>query len=206
MDGQDYLNQIANSVRPPAKKSKFGGIFSSPITKVILIGLLVLIIIIIIGSVINGGRGNTKDKSISLKLHIDNTTSLISEYQPSVKSTILRSSSASLSTILSNTSRELTSYLVDKYKYTDKTPSDSLKESATLSYDALNQDLFEAKINGILDRIYAHKMAYEINLITSEEATIYNSTSDDTLKSLIESSYNSLNNLYPQFNDFSETK
>ena len=67
-------------------------------------------------------------------------------------------------------------------------------------------ELFEAKINGLLDRVFAHKMALEIYSVMSDEAGIANSSSDEALKSVLSSSYDSLNNLYPKFNDFSETK
>ena len=64
--------------------------------------------------------------------------------------------------------------------------------------------MFEAKINGILDRIYAHKMAYEISLITTREAQIMKSINNDTLNEILTTSYNSLETLYDKFNNFSE--
>ena len=67
-------------------------------------------------------------------------------------------------------------------------------------------ELFEAKINGLLDRVFAHKMALEIFSVMSDEAGIINASSDEALKNLLTTSYDSLNNLYTQFNDFSETK
>jgi hypothetical protein len=49
-------------------------------------------------------------------------------------------------------------------------------------------------------------MALEISLITAEESSIYDASKDENLQSILEGSYNSLNNLYNNFNDFSETK
>ena len=77
-------------------------------------------------------------------------------------------------------------------------------DKAKADAEELNTELFEAKINGILDRIYAHKMAYEISIMLSEENRIYNSTSDSALKDLIGTSHNSLEQLYDKFNSFSE--
>ena len=70
----------------------------------------------------------------------------------------------------------------------------------------MESELFEAKINGILDRIYAHKMAYEVSMFLSEESDLMNLTKNEALKEALSSSYNSLENLYNSFNDFSETK
>ena len=200
MDNTEYLKQISQTVRPE-KKSR--GWMSSPIFKVVVGGILAFIVIMIIGSVITGGKTSLKEQTISLKLHVENTMNVVSEYQTNLKSSDLRSSSASLSGILSNTNRKLTEYI--EGKYSDKDSKD-LEEEATTHKDELENDLFEAKINGILDRIFAHKMALEVYLIIAEETSIYDASKDENLKSILESSYNSLNNLYNNFNDFSETK
>ena len=96
--------------------------------------------------------------------------------------------------------------MATKYGKSDSKSDKNLAEQAKTEEDALLAELFEAKINGILDRIYAHKMAYEITKVMNEESQVYNSTSDDTLKEIVTESYNSLENLYNEFNDFSETK
>lgn len=203
MDNQEYLNQISASVRPEKATKK--NIIASPFFKVGIIGLVALIFFLILGAILNAGVSGIKEQCFSLKLRLDNTIEVISAYQTDVKSSDLRSSSASLSSILSNTSRELTTYITEKYNYKEKSVPKKLVEEATLEKDDLSSELFEAKINGNLDRIYAHKMSYEISFITTNEASIINATNDETLKSLLTTSYNSLNNLREKFSDFSET-
>lgn len=204
MDGKEYLNQISAMNRPEmkAKKSK---LLSSKFFIVGLIGVIGLIIIIIFEAILSGNKGGEKNLSIKLLLHVNNTASVIQEYQPLVKSSDLRSSSASLYSVLSNTSRDMTDYLTTKYNYKEKEVSKDLVESAGLAKDGLEADLFEAKINGVLDRIYAHKMAYEISLIMTEESKIINIVGNTPIGESLTASYNSLNNLYDNFNDFSET-
>lgn len=203
MEGQEYLNQISAENRP-AKKTRVGD-FALKILKVILIGVVGLIIVLIINSIITGVRSSEKELNFKLQLHIDNTAKVISDYQPDVKSSNLRSSSASLYSVLSNTSRELTNYLNERYEK-NKNASKDLKEEAETAKDELEVELFEAKINGNLDRIYAHKMAYEISLIMNEETKLIKTTGNDTLKGILEASYGSLENLYNNFNNFSEAK
>ena len=171
-----------------------------------MIGLVVLIVIIIIGLILGGGREGEKTSLYRLKLHLDNTTTVIDDYQSGIKSSDLRSSSASLKSIISNTNKELMDYLVSRYEFKDKDINQKLIEEATLEKDGLEAELFEAKINATLDRIYAHKMAYEISLITSEEAKIIDTTKNEDLRNLLTKSLNSLSNLYNKFNSFSETK
>ena len=207
MDRQEYLNQIAETSQPKKVGGKKKGSFFSP--KMLMIGaicLVLLVAMVIFGNIMSGSKGSEKDRAYALKLHLDNTTSVISEYQKKVKSSILRSSSASLSSILSSTSRDLTTYITEKYNFKAKDVPKKMTEQATLEKDGLEQDLFEAKINGNLDRIYAHKMAYEISLVAAEEANLMNATKNDKLKEVLQTSYDSLSDLYDDFNDFSEAK
>lgn len=204
MEGQEYLNQISASNRP--EKKSMNRFFSSKFFIFAAISVVILIVIMILGAIINGSKGDEKELNYKLKLHIDNTAKVIQNYQPLVKSSVLRSSSASLSSILSNTSRELNDYLVEKYNFKDKDVDKKIVEAATAKKDELETELFEAKINGILDRIYAHKMTYEISSIMSEEAKLINSSKNAGLKDLLTTSYQSLDNLYRNFSEFSETK
>ena len=205
MDGQEYLNQISAANRPVNTGGKFSNILSS---KFFLIGIIVVVLFIamaIFGTVISGSKGSVKDNLTTLKLRLDNTTAVIDDYRPKVKSSILRSDSVTLTSVFSDTNMKITNYLVEKYAFEEKKIDQKVLDEATLEKDGLEADLFEAKINGILDRIYAHKMAYEISLITSREAQLIKTTNNETLKSALTTSYNSLNNLYDKFNDFSET-
>lgn len=200
MDGQDYLNQISASIRPE-KKSKMN-FMNSNIFKIIAGAIIAFILIAIIGGIINGGKTSTKDQAISLKLNIDSALSVISEYQPSVKSSDLRSNSASLYSVLSNTNRDLTSFITENYNYSSKSDDKKFEEAVALERDGLESALFEAKINGILDQVYANKMAYVISLISSKEANLFNATNSEDLQNLLSSSYNSLNNIYDKFANF----
>ena len=188
------------------KKSR-SGILGSPIFKALAIGIVLFVLIIVIGSSLGGSRASGKDQAISLKLHIDRTLTVITKYQPSVKSSVLRSSSASLYSVLFNTTRDLTNAMTDIYKdYKSGKEDKKLIDNADLEQAALDSSLSDAKINGVLDKVYANKMAYEISLITTMEANLYNSTNSETLMGILATSYDSLNNLYTSFNDFSNTK
>lgn len=205
MDGQEYLNQISAANRPAKAPSKMGNILGSIYFKIGIGAVAALIVIMIIGAALGGG-GSAQDKLVAVKLRMDRTMEVIQDYQSSVKSSNLRSSSASLYGVLSNTNTQLTSYLADKYSYTDKKADKNLTEEADLNAEELSGDLFEAKITGTLDRTYAHKMAYEISWFANQEVSLINSSKDENLKSILNTSYQSLDNLYDNFNDFSETK
>lgn len=208
MDGQEYLNQISAQARPvkPQAQGGLAGLLDSPIAKVAVVGVVLFIVIAIIGGILGSGKDAVKVQSTALLLHINNTTDTISQYQSNLKSSALRSSSASLDSVLSNTSRDLNSYMTEKYDYKERSVDKELVAEAALHKEELTAELFSAKINGLLDRIYAHKMAYEISLISAKESSLYAIAKDEQLRAVLEQSYASLENLYVQFNEFSETK
>ena len=200
MDKKEYLNEISAKARPANKAKK--GILSSKFFWIGLGGVVLLIIIIIIGSLISGSSTSIKDRISGLILHLDNVSSIMDEYQPKVKSSKLRSSSASLKSVLAQTSKDLTNYATEKYK--SISPSKSISNTETATKDALYSDLFNAKINGDLDHTYAYKMAYEISYIQSQEERIIKASSNADLKELLVLSQENLSNLYDSFNNFSE--
>lgn len=207
MDGQEYLDRISAKNQPSPKKFQ-GTIFSSRFFWVGAIGIAAFIIIAILGVVLRGAGEKGKDKCFELLAHLGYTSEIVSEYQPSVKSSDLRSSSASFYGVLSNTNAELTNYITEKYKTKDATKAISKKisDQAQLEKDDLDEELFEAKINGILDRVYANKITYEISMLMTQEDDLYNTTKDESLKAVLTKSYDSLKNLYDKFDGFSEVK
>ena len=204
MEAQDYLNQISKTSVPLQKpKSSF---FSSKLFKILLAAVAVIIVAIAASSIVTSVKNSRKNDLISLKLHLDNLSETISDYQPLLKSSALRSSSASLSSIISNTNSELTTYLTEIYDFNAKKVDETLTAAEAALSEELNDDLFKAKINALLDRTYAHKMAYEISIILSRESSILKTISNEKLKSELTSSISSLETLYDNFDSFSETK
>ena len=205
MNNEEYLSQISTSIRP-AKKTAGKGILPPNIIKLIIGAVVAIIVIAVAGSLLGGSGNAGRDRVYELKYRLDNTISVINVYQPQVKSSVLRSNSASLQGVFINTNQELGKYIEDNYKIKEQDVNKKLIEQATLEKEGLETDLFEARINGTLDRIYAHKMAYEISIILSMENKLLGSTKNDTLKLLLDKSITSLDNLYNNFNNFSEGK
>lgn len=202
MDNQSYLNEISATVQP-AKKPK-ASFLKNKFVLVGIIGVVSFSLIAIIGLVLGNGKTGVKEQVYTLELRLSNLIKTIDEYQPSVKSSDLRSNSASLKGILSNTNNGLEKYIADEYK--GKTAEKKLTESEESRAESLNNELFQAKINGILDRIYAHKMAYEISLLMTMEDKLYDASKNETLHSVLDSSYDSMKNLHDKFDQFSEAK
>lgn len=203
MDKQEYLNEISSDIGH-LQSSKNKTFLSSKIFLISIIGIVGFILIAITGAIIGGSTISLKDRIATLILHIDNTTEIIEKYQSNLKSSDLRSYSSSLRGIFQNTSRNLTEYSSNKYNFKPKEIKKSIQEEETSVKDALDSDLFKAKINGRLDRIYADKMAYEISFVLSHENQILKNASDSSLKDIVTTSRESLSVLYDNFNNFSD--
>ncbi len=174
-------------------------------------GAVVLFILLaVIGGVLSGSKSSPKQKIYAFNMHIDNTAEVFDEFRNKVKSSELRSYYTTLSSLLVNVRGQLDSYLSSKNNGKNEDAKKILGEKKieqlTLERDDLENELFEAKINGNLDRVYENKMTYEIATLMNEESEIAKSSSDESLKSIMEGSYTSLENLYNQMSNFSESK
>lgn len=208
MNGQEYLDQISAGNRQVVPKGSSNQFLGSKLFWAGIVAVVIFFLLAIIGSILKANSGGEKRKSLEALAHIVSTSEVITEYQSNIKSSDLRSSSASLYGVLSNTSSDLTNYLTEKYTIKDpiKSLDKNTQEQTEAAKEELSDELFKAKINGMLDRVYANKMAYEISIIKTQENDLYDIAKDDTLKELLDRSYSSLENLYDKFNDFSESK
>ncbi|MBO4812601.1 hypothetical protein J5491_00395 [Candidatus Saccharibacteria bacterium] len=212
MDRQEYLNQISASNKPANTKTngKFGNILSSKILWIVVGAVVLFIILAVLGSVISGSKSGVKEKLYSFDMHMDNSMDVFDKYRNKVKSSTLRSYYTTLSSLIVNVSGDLDSYMAEKYTGKNNTAKKVLGEKKidqlNLEKDALENELFEAKINGNLDRVFEYKMTYEIATFMNEESDIANSTNDSDLVEILVNSYYSLENLHNQMSGFSESK
>lgn len=207
MDRKEYLNQISNNAKPVKKSGGLPDFVHSKIFWVIIGVLGLAVIIMIIGGVLSGSKKDTpQDRLYTLLLRIDNTRSIVDEYQVDVKNSTLRGYGTSLSSILGNTSSQLTSYVTEVYKYKPKNVPEKIQTTATENADELNNELFVAKINADLDNIFDLKMVHEIAVITNQEADILNTTKNEDIIGILSPSLDSLTNLYDDFNEWTIDK
>lgn len=211
MDGQEYLSQIAkDDTRPKRQKDTSGGlglgidfkkILHSKIFLGVVIGLVLLFAVMIITSAMSGNKADIPDLATKLKAEIDETTEMINKYQDRVKSSTVRSNGASLYSVLSGTGLGLGGWITTAYP---EYKGLSEKETAALeaSKTALDEELFAAKITGKLDWTFSSKMAEQIANILAQEDNLYTQTKDADLKQILESNYDSLENLYNAFDNY----
>jgi hypothetical protein len=203
MDNQAYLDQISTPTGPKKNKNSNGS-FLKQIFIALGIAIGLFILIAIFGGIISANRVSEKDSVIALKLRSDNIQTVITEYNASIKSSDLRSTNTSLSGILSDVSSTLETYITSTLSVKQKEYTKKVVDKEASALEELKNELFEAKINGMLDRTFARKMVYETQNLINYENTLKKATGNESLKSYLSSSVNSLMVLHDTFSDFSE--
>ncbi len=203
MDNQAYLDQIS-----PKKQNFFkskNDLLSSTPVKIIIGSVIATILIMFLSVFLNSGEGE-KTKCYRLKLHTDNLSSAIDEFQPALKSSTLRGNSTSFRSILSNIAILNDAYLKEKYDFRNKDIPEKMSKVETAVYDELYNDLFYAKINSFLDRTYARKMSYECSLMIAYISEVLTKAKTSDFTEELERLIQSLEMLAETFDSFSETK
>lgn len=200
MNKQEYLDQI--SARAPVQKKGLPGFLTSKFFWIVIGTLLGLALILGVGSALSGNKTSTEDKVSELVLQIAGLNEVIGSYQGSVKSSTLRGYSASLSSVLSNTNSQLTSFATETYKFKEKNVDEEIQNRVAEHIQELDNELFSAKITGNLDEIFDLKMVYEISLIASQEQSILSTAKNSALVDILSPSLDSLSNLSNEFDQY----
>lgn len=204
MDGQQYLNQIT----PTAQKDNgILGIFKSKIGILLIAGVILTLAIIIIGSAMKPQTttpADAKTQTFTLKNQFDVISNSFSTHQKNLHSPTLRSISAEVSRILSDSNKKFTDQITTELTYTAASITDDIVAVNKSYYATLDSALF-AEVGGpSYDRAFARKMAMALKRFLDAELSIYNLSQSDDLKNILSSSYNSLSPLYVQLNNYSE--
>lgn len=199
MDNFAYLNQISKSAHAkstPTKKS--GGLLSKfSIGKIALIGIVGFFLLMALGGLLGSINNKPKELSKQIYLRSTNLSSVLTTYNPSVKSSRLRSISVSLITVLNHTSSQLSAYIGgEKYKEEDLLPKKKTAESETALTEELELSLNNAKLNGILDRIYENQLTLQVSLLLSLTSQLLARTKDESLISILSPFYYSLETIH----------
>lgn len=198
MDNYSYLQKI--SVKPPKTATP---LFSKKII-IPLIAVAVISILIIIFGLIFGRTPKSLDSTLRLNARTTNLIKTLDTYNKNLKSSDLRAMGSSLKTILQSTSAPLASSVKDDFGKVNKSTSESIASEETDYITNVNTTLENARLNAILDRTYVNEIGYQIAMLRALEQECYDTTKNDALKSSLESSMSSLNNLYEQFANFTD--
>lgn len=199
-----YLQQISTTSKPVAAKKQFS--LNPKILIGVGIAVVVLIFFIVIASMLGNVTDKEKEEAIRLNIRTNYLLSVLDDYTNSVKSSNLRSMGATLSTHLTELNRDLLPILTAAWGYEDweqDSPPEILEEE-TEFIRPLVEDLENARLNGLLDRVYVRELALQIALFNSIQSEVIARTEKEDLAALLEKSLTNLRELHTQFSDYSD--
>lgn len=210
MNNKDYLDKIASEARPlTASAPGFLGSalhLSMKQLKIIGIAIAVIFLVLIIAMIASSGNKNTeRDYVDTAYLRTKDLSKVIDDYRTKIRSSELRSMAMSLKSVLLETNYALSSTLTNNFgaKSPDTPEKESTATDETAIIGELTASLEEARLNALLDRVFAREYTYQISLLISLETDIINRTKIDLLKSSLTSSRSNLETLHEQFDNFS---
>lgn len=205
MDNFEYLNQISRSTHASkhAKPAK-SGLAKIPIAKFAIGGVVLFFLLMAIGALL----GSIKSKPQTLTKQLYTRTMSVNEnittFNRSVKSSRLRAIGASLSSVLTHTSKQLSDYLSSTSSDKDPLALDkSLAESEASFSEAIKLSLTNAKLNGILDRTYENQLSLQVSLLLSLNSQLLARTKDPNLIQILNTFGSSLQTIHQNLENYS---
>ena len=210
MDNMAYLQQIAgvdNSLNNPSKK---GGLkLPSFINIWTMLGAVLLITIIIIVTVLVSAMNKVDNKDQDLMIEsywmayylVDET---FDEYADSIKSSDIRNMSASFKSVLNEIILNETNILLSEYglEVDDMEEEEGIPDSEHKKVAALNAELEDARLNGILDRVYLREMTMQIAQMRAKQSEIAERTKNNNAREFSAKAEANLDNIYEQFHNY----
>lgn len=170
----EYLNQIA--------PSESTGPLGSPKTKLIfglLGGILLLAIILFAFS----GMQPNYNKSQQLAARLMATSAVVDKFYSTIKSSSLRTTASELNLTLSDSINQLKPILAKNRINIDKLDKGLVASESTKTLEA---KLDNAQLDGNFDQVFANEMAFKVKMILILMESVYKSSSNSEMKSLLE--------------------
>lgn len=192
MNNLEYLNQISQSSRPVKTRNNPSAIPIKFILKIVGGTILAFIALMIIGTALGNAGNKVSELSRQTYLRAANLNATVQAYGPQVKSSKLRSISASLSSVLTESSNQLANYLQTNKDGSKKdkealSPKQSIIDAETALAQETNNTLANARLNGLLDRVYANQIQLQVSLLLSLCAELYDRAKDPKLSEIVNS-------------------
>lgn len=202
MDNLEYLNEISKTNRA-VKNPKQNALPVGLIVKLVAGGVVLFFLLMMIGSLLGGAGGVAREQAQQIYVRTTNLNETLDDYTKHVKSSKLRAIGGSLEATLTNAANQLSTYLAGEADEDMEMalPAEKGAEEAE-NINNLNTSLLNAKLNGILDRIYANEIGLQVSLLLSMVSQAQARAEDSGLVEALETYHSSLETIHQSFEDF----
>ena len=210
MDNFEYLNKISNSTTTTKKAKGFNLFGNSSIWKIAIGGVVLFFLLMMLGNLMGSMNSKSSDLTKQIYTRSNNLNTVLTANNKILKSSRLRAMGLSLSTVLTNSTRELQAYLTPedgKSKEQKKALelNSKLADEEQQNLEALQNTLENARLNGILDRAYSNQIGLQVSLLMSMISELNTRTNNDDLKTILATLYNNLQPIHQSFEEYSNT-
>jgi hypothetical protein len=191
----DYLDQIAPG---PGGPRLFSGSFTW-----IMIGLAIIFMFAVGVIALNNGGNNTATTQTAY-FRITNLISITDNYRIYLKSSVLVSTNTNFKIYLTGAQHDLVDPLAKNGVATNKMDK-TIKTSEKSVADGLTAKLEDARLNAILDRVYAREMAFQAQQLLNFYTKMTKSQSG-AIANVAKSAIPNLQPIQKSFADFKDTE
>jgi hypothetical protein len=189
----NYLDQIA----PQAVKRSF---FQGRARMIIFFGLIALILVIILSITVGALTNSRKEPWERLNLRLAATTEVVTSSEGKIKNSQLRSINSNLKISLTNTQRDLAAPLLTANVNVKKIPKSVITSESS---EAMLTRLEDGRLNAKYDSTYAREMNYQLSNLLTLLKQLYSSSSNQSNKTFLETTYNNLEPVQKSLSEFS---
>lgn len=189
----NYLDQIA---APQIKKPRL----QFNLKTIILLGLALLIVVGGISAVGGALTESRKKPWEQLSARLDSTAEIIDSSSGLIKNSQLRSTNSSLKLYLANATRDIATPLQSLKIDAKKIPKEVTAAESTTEILATLDD---ARLNAVYDSTYAREMSYQLSKLLTLLQQLYASSSKESTKTFLETTYTNLQPLQKTLASFS---
>jgi hypothetical protein len=203
MDNQAYLDQIAVK-----GKVKSGPVLTPKLIKLIVVGLIVLVTMIIVGTVLSESNNKVQYSYERVYLRanwLSDDESPIRTYMDRVKDSNLRSYAMTLLTSLRNTSLAIENIQSSININTEK-PTAKIADQEGGDIDDFEDLLKNAVLTGTVDQTFATQVYYQVTVLLNNEKAARAKTPSRKFAEVLDQSIDDLTIIQTQFKNYNEAK
>lgn len=196
MDKTAYLQQIASKKSNSSNSSIKSFLFSPKLLFPLLGAIILFIALLVIGNIISSSKPNTPTV-LNVSLRAKNLSKTFDSFTRQLKSSELRSSTASLISVLNETESSL-AVKTPSTNSKDKSAKNPVTEEAA-HQAALKKTLDDAALSGLLERVFLREVNREISLFIDLTSKVFTKTKNSNHATILTTTLNNLHNLQKDF-------
>ncbi len=153
---------------------------------------------------LSGSRTSIPIKASQLSARLETLAGLSKDHHKNLRDNEIRATNTAYMLFLNNAISDLQAPLTEAG--IEKKTTKTIATTESTYANELGAKFEDARLNVTLDRVYALEMKHQIEVVQSSMRSIYDATSNQSLRSYLDKAYSNLTPIAKEFSEFSATK